>query len=167
MIYGNAVGSYSGETETYILTDESGNEAVAVAVSEETIFTATENDIRDGMVAATDSGVTTGKKVIPAFHTTETARYIPDGSDFTIPLPTLDLYDYTKLQVIICAYNTSMDASVMAEKVSILDKVYNVNSVEEIASVTKDPINKEINLGITNNSGYPCVIRCFTYKEIE
>lgn len=153
--------------DTYILVDTTGKEIVGTLVNNETVFTATANDIREGMIAATDSGVTTGSKVIPSYHTTETTRYIPVGSAVTIPLPILDKYDYTKLQVVICEYNTSMSKSVSVIKTAILNKVYDVNSVTEIAEVKKDSVNKTIDLGITNDTEKPFVIRCFTYKEIE
>jgi hypothetical protein len=152
---------------TVLLVDENGAELVATRAGEEVIFTATANDIRAGKVAANDEGVVTGEKVIPSCHTTETTRYIPVGSAVTIPLPILDKYDYTKLQVVICEFNTSITDSVSVIKTSILDKVYNVNSVAEIANVVKDSVNKSINLGITNDTEKPFVVRCFTYKEIE
>lgn len=152
------------ETQTYILEDEDGNEVPAVLVSEETVFTATANDIRLGTVAATAEGVTEGTKDIPAWHTTEGTVYVPAGSSFTINLPD-GRHDYTKLQAIICAYSTSMASSVAAEKVAINDNVYPVGSTEIVAAVTVDDTTKTINLGITNEGTTPCVIRYFTYKE--
>lgn len=166
MIIGNIVGG-KPLIKSYILETEDGQEIPAVLTSQEVVFTATPNDIREGKVAATGSGVVTGEKVIPSYHTTEMYRYVPVGEDFLIPLSDMDKYDYTKLQVIICKFNTTMDDSVLSEKVAILDKVYNVGSDEVLATVIKDKNTKSINLGITNNSGHPCVIRCFTYKEIE
>ena len=158
----------SEEPNAYILIDEDGNEIPAVFVTEETVFDATANDIRLGKTAATEDGIVTGEKVIPGYITTEGARLISAGSSITIPNcdTSINDYDYTKLQVIVCAYNTDMSDSVSAEKVCINDKVYNVNSTDSMASVTKDHDNKSINLGITNNTGKPCVIRFFTYKEV-
>lgn len=168
MIVGNVVGgSFQALSKSFILKTEDGQEIPAVLVDQQVVFTATPNDIRCGKVAATGDGVTVGEKVIPSYHTSEFARYIPAGSEFTIPLSIMDRYDYTKLQVIICKYNTSMLDSVLSQKVGILDKMYDVGSDKEISSITKDTINKSINLGITNNTDYPCVIRCFTYKEID
>lgn len=166
MIIGNAVGGIPF-AKSYILETEDGTEIPAVLTDKEIVFTATTNDIREGKVAATGSGVVTGEKVIPSYHTTESARYISAGSEFTIPLPNLDLYDYTKLQVIICRFKNSLSESVISEKVAISDKVYNVGSDTVLATVIKDRNHKTINLGITNNSEYPCVIRFFTYKEIS
>lgn len=166
MIIGNIVGG-KPLIKSYILETEDGQEIPAVLTSQEVVFTATPNDIREGKVAATGSGVVTGEKVIPAYHTTELARYVPVGSDFIIPLPYLDLYDYTKLQVVICKFNTSLDDSILSQKVALENKVYNVGSDAEIATVIKNKETKSIDLGIKNDSGYPCVIRVFTYKEIK
>lgn len=165
MIIGNAVGGIPF-AKSYILETEDGTEIPAVLTDKEIVFTATTNDIREGKVAATGSGVVTGEKVIPSYNTIELERYVPNGSEFIIPLSELDMYDYTKLQVIICKFDTSLKDSVMAQKVAILDKVYDVGSDKVLATVIKDKNTKSINLGITNNSGHPCVIRCFTYKEI-
>ena len=166
MIIGNIVGG-KPLIKSYILETEDGQEIPAVLTSQEVVFTATPNDIRCGKVAATSNGVVTGEKVIPSYHTTETYRYIPIGSEFTIPLAQLDKYDYTKLQVVICKFNTTLIDSVLSEKVAIYDKVYNVGSDDILANVTKDKNTKSINLGITNDGDHPCVIRVFTYKEIK
>lgn len=166
MIVGNAVGGMP-LSKSFILETEDGQEIPAVLTSQEVIFTATPNDIREGKVAATGEGVTVGEKVIPSYHTTETYRYVPIGSEFIIPLSLLDLYDYTKLQVVICKFNTTLMDSVLSEKVAIYDKVYNVGSDDVLAIITKDKSTKSINLGITNDSDHPCVIRVFTYKEIK
>lgn len=151
------------ESATYILVDEEGKEYPAVFVEKETVFTATANDIRVGTVAATAEGVTVGTKEIPAYHTTEGYRLIPSGSACVIPL---ERYDFTKLQAIICDYAGSVSGSVAAEKVVIGDGVFAVNSTEQIAAVTKDAANNQINLGITNESESSCLIRYLTYKEI-
>lgn len=167
MIVGNIVGgSFQALSKSFILKTEDGQEIPAVLVDQQVVFTATPNDIRCGKVAATGDGVTVGEKVIPSYHTTEMHWYVPVGSKFIIPLSDMDRYDYTKLQVIICKYNTSVEDSVLSEKVAILDKVYNVGSNIELSTVRKDKNTKSIDLGITNDSDHPCVIRCFTYKEI-
>lgn len=150
------------EASAYLLVDEDGNEIPAVLVDKKTIFTATANDIRVGTTAATESGVTVGTKEIPAYHTMEGFKLIPVGSAYTI---TLLRCEYTKLQVLICAFGTSLSDSVATEKVSINGKVYPVNSTEELAAVTVDTASKQINLGITNDGDTPCVMRYFTYKE--
>lgn len=165
---GGESGGDDSDTQTYILVDESGNEVPAVLVEEKTVFNATANDIREGMVAATDEGVVTGTKVIPGYNTIEGIRYIPAGGAFTIPNPnaTIDYYDYTKLQAIFCVFNTTLPNSVGADKVSIDNGVYNVNSTEAITTVIKDHESKLINFGIVNNTDKPYVLRFFTYKEV-
>lgn len=156
------------QNSTFLLCDEEGNEVLATVVGEETILTATENDIRKGTVAATDKGITKGEKVIPSYHTTEGYRLITKGSAFKITnVADLDLYDFTKLQAIICPYANSINKSVAAEKVAINEGVYAVNSTEILAPVTRDSKNKEINLGIINESGSIYLLRYITYKEIE
>lgn len=153
---------------TYILVDEYGNEAVGTYVSEETVFDATANDIREGKTAVTGDGVTIGEKVIPAYHTSEGYRLIPNGSVFIADtgLKDLNKYDFTKFQAIICPYSGSIAESVAADKVAIGDSVYSVNSNVVLSKVTKDSTNKVVNLGITNNSGSIYLLRYFTYKEI-
>lgn len=156
--------SSDDETQTYILVDEAGNEVTAVMVEEETVFTATANDIREGTVAATETGVTVGTKEIPAYITNEGVVYIPSGYAFTIPLPG-DKCEYTELQALICKFNTSIDNSVSTDRVSIKNNVYSVNSIETVATVTSELDNKVVNLGIVNDSSTPYVLRYFTYKE--
>ena len=153
--------------QTYILQDEDGNEILATVASVETVFTATENDIRIGTVAASDKGIVTGEKIIPSYHVTEGHRFITSGSAFeTNPLTDNDKYDFTKLQAIICPYAGSIDGSVAAEKVVINEGVYAVNSTEKLSAVKKDSETKRINFGITNESGSLYLLRYFTYKEI-
>lgn len=154
-----------GQSLAYILVDDHGNETTAVASDDEIILDATPNDIRIGKTAATGEGVTVGEKEIPAYHTTEGWRAIPNGGEFKIILSDGDRYDFTKLQAILCPYSMSMAKSVAADKVVIDKGVYQVQSTEELASVSVIHENKTINLGITNTSGKPFVIRYFTYKE--
>lgn len=154
---------------SYILVDEDGNEiAASVLVDEEIALTATANDIRINKTAITNDGLTTGEKVIPAYHILEGYRLIPVGSTITIPnlKPDVDIYDYTKLQAMICLFNEDEPSSVYTEKVSIGDNVYNVLSNESISSVTKDHESKTIDLGITNDSDTDWILRFFMYKEI-
>lgn len=156
----------SSDSMTYILVTEDGQEIPAVVVEEETVFTATANDIRKGTVAATAEGVTEGTKVIPSYHTWEGHKLITAGSEFSVQIVASDGYDFTKLQVIICPFSGSIAGSVSAETVVINDGVYPVKSTEKIATVSKDNENKAINLGITNESASLYLMRYFTYKEI-
>lgn len=155
----------STEASAYLLVDEDGNEIPAVLVDEETIFTATANDIRLGAIAATEEGVTVGTKDIPAYHTTEGFAVAPVGSECKITIRTADRYNFTKLQAIICPYNTSTANSVAAEKVSIDGSVYDAGKTDVLAVVTVDHDSKSINLGIVNGGTKPYIIRYFTYKE--
>ena len=169
MIVGNVIGNNPITPKAYILETNTGERIPAVLVAEETLFTATKDDIREGKIAGTEKGVTTGEKVIPAYHTSAGIKVITSGKAFSIPNldSNIDAYDYTQLQTIICAYNTSLSNSVSAEKVSIGDAVYNVNSTEALSTITKNHDAKSIDFGIVNESEGLCIIRFFTYKEIE
>lgn len=154
----------ASETATYIFVAEDGTEIPAVKVAEETVFTATANDIRSGTVAATAEGVTEGTKEIPAYHTLEGYKVIPAGS--AVKITNMKNCEYTKLQALVCAFNSSIANSVATEKVCIDGSVYAVSSTVVVAKVTIDAENKTVNLGITNEGSTPLIIRYFTYKEI-
>lgn len=150
------------ESVTYILVDEDGNEVPAVYVDSETVLTATPNDIRIGTTAVTDTGVTEGEKEIPAYHTEQGYRVIMPGS----PVRHIGKhYDYTKLQAVLCLFNTSVSDSVATEKVVINDNVYSANSTVPIADVTINNIDGAIEFGITNDTTKPQILRYFYYKE--
>lgn len=164
LISGNMVGSYSQIGKTFILTDENGTELTGVVVDQETIFTAGDNDVREGKVYASDAGVSTGTKFIPSYVTSEGFRLIPAGSDFILTLWN-GQHEYTKLQAIFCPFNSSISNSVGADRVAIENNVYSVQSVVAESTITiSDP--DVVNFGITNTSDVPCLIRYFTYKEV-
>jgi hypothetical protein len=163
MISGNMVGSYSQLGRTLTIVDENGEELIGVIVGQETKFTACDNDVREGMIYAGDDGVSTGTKDIPAYYTTQGERVITRGSKFILPIPD---YNYTKLQAIICSFNTNLDNSVASEKVVINNNVYDVQSTVVLSTVQKDNENACIDLGITNTSDKHCLMRYFSYKEI-
>lgn len=165
MISGNMVGSYSQIGKTFILTDENGVELTGVVVDQETIFTAGDNDVREGMVYASDSGVSTGTKNIPAYRTTCGYQAIPPGQAFSIPLAMYDSYDYTQFQCMIAPLNTSFDDSCAVNKIVINDGVYNVQSIDKISSVTKNFDTTSIDLNIVNSDSKVNFIYYFTYKE--
>lgn len=162
-LYGNPVGGGS-LPKTLILTDENGVEVVGVVVGQKTVFTATDNDVRKGMVYASDGGVSTGTKDIPAYNTTTGVVAIPADSELKFKLDKEDSYDYTELQAMIMPYNSTASDSVAVEKVVINDNVYNTGSTTIISTVSKDTTNKAISFGI-NNGSTPTIIRYFTYKE--
>lgn len=169
MIVGNVIGGHPVTPRTYIIQMDNGEEVPAVLVGSETVFTATANDIREGKVAASDTGIVTGDKVIPAYHTSEGYRIITPGSSITIPNlnTSIDSYDYTKLQAMVCIFNINETNSVQTEKVSIGNSVYNVQSTEPISEVTKDHESKIIDFGILNESDGMQILRFFMYKEIK
>lgn len=165
MIYGNPVGG-ALNAKTYQLECNGGTaEIMAVVVDEETIFDADVNDVRAGKVFATNNGVKVGTKNIPAYNTCAGYRIIAPNEEFKIVLSASDLYDYTKLQCIICPFNTSIADSVAADRVVIDNNLYEVNSSTVLSEVTKDATEKAIKLGITNDSSSSYIIRLFTYKE--
>ena len=161
--YHRGLGSGSDDTQMYILLDEDGNEYPAVLVDEETVFDATANDIREGKVAATEDGVTTGTKEIPAYYTWEGFRVIPNGQACKMAMTD---YDYTKIQAVFCLFNTNLSDSLASDRVSINDKVYPVLSTDPEADVIKNDEGAYIDFGIINESGKPYLIRYIMYKEM-
>lgn len=165
-ILGNATGGF-GFPKTYIITDSDGNELTGVYVESETIFTATDNDVREGFVYAGDGGVSTGSKNIPAYHTMKASKLILPNMSYSITLADYDLYDYTKFQCVIAIRNTSISDSVAVNRVAIEDSVYEVNSSEVLSTITKNSDTKSIDFNITNDTEDIYVIHYFTYKEEE
>lgn len=165
-IVGNLAGCYSPMGKTFILQDENGVElATGVVTDQEKVFTATDNDVRENLVYASDGGVSVGTKNIPAYRTEQGVTGIPSGSDFVITLPEYNQYDYTKLQCIISLFNISVDESVVSDKVVINDKVFQTNSDTVLSNITKDANSKSIKLNINNDTDNMYVIRYFTYRE--
>lgn len=150
--------------KSYIFVDEEGNEVAGTLVEEKTVFDATENDVREGKVFATELGVKTGTKVIPIYFAHQGSKIVTAGKAFTI---NGNNYDYTKLQAMICLYNSNSANSVATEKVVINDNVYMVQSVDSIAVVTKDDTTKNIVLNITNDTNKPQILRYFYFREVE
>lgn len=152
------------DATTFILVDTDGNEYPAVYVDSDTVCTATANDIRKGSVAITPEGVIEGTKEIPNYRAEEGITFIDPKSTLDIAVFS-DMCEYTVLQAIICAYNTTVDDSVSAEKVVIDDAVYNVNSTTVLTKVSIDPEAQTIKLGITNNDEKVLIIRYMIIKE--
>lgn len=165
-IVGNMAGCYSPMGKTFVITDENGNEITGVVVDQEQIFTATDNDVREGMVYASDAGVSTGSKNIPAYHTNAGKRLILPNSNFVIPLSEDNAYDYTALQCIISlADPDNFDNSVNTDRIVLNHSVFQVNSSVKLADVIKDSDALSIDLNITNDSDNYYFIHYFTYKE--
>lgn len=156
----------SDDETVYILRDSKGNERVGVLVDVETVLDATPNDIRKGITAVTEKGITIGEKVIPGYNTHEGVMFIRPGAKFEIRLVNENQYDYTLLQCLICDFNTNLDDSVSTNKVVIGDNVYKVESVDAIATVIRDHDARSINLGIINDTDKIKILRYFTCKEI-
>lgn len=148
--------------KSYVLVDETGREINGVLVDQYTVFDATPNDVREGKTYAGELGVKTGTKEIPSYQTQEGVKVIRPGKQFTI---THKNYDYTKLQALICLFNTSLTDSVATEKVAIDENVYTVQSSNPISVITKEPDTVTINLGVTNESTEEQVLRFIYYKE--
>lgn len=148
---------------TFILVDEDGNEYPAIYAGSDVVCTATENDIRKGCTAMTPEGIIEGTKEIPAYYTTEGYKLIPNGSTFLLMIPD---YDYTKLQAIICPFDSTIENSVSAEKIVVGANVYSVKSNVVEATVSVDTESKTINFGFDNTFGMPYLLRYFIYKEV-
>lgn len=167
-ISGNLVGSYSQIGKTFILQDENGNELVGVVTDNAQVFDAIDTDVRTGKKYVSDLGMGVGINDIPAYHTFQGTRVISAGKPLTLPNldSKIDNYDYTKMQAIICGFNTNLVNSVSAEHVCIDDNVYLVQSVESLSEIVKNHETKIIDFGITNESTKMKIIRYFMYKEI-
>lgn len=165
MINGNVVGGNGATPKTIVLTDDDGNECVAVLVEKETMFDATPNDIREGKTAVTDEGIVVGTKNIPAYRTHQGVQIIMSGSKFILKLKNFDAYDYTKFQAVFCERNTSLSNSVAVSQVAIDDNVYEVLSTIAVSEIVKNDDEKSIDFGIMNASDKPYIVRYFTFKE--
>ena len=165
-ISGNLVGSYSSLGKTFILVDEEGNEITGVCVDNPVVFTAGDNDVREGMVYASDSGVSTGTKDIPAYRTEQGIYMVFSGEDFVMMFSDdYDTYDYTELQCIIAPFNTNLEDSVASDRIVLNNMVYPTNSSVPLSSVSKDNDNKLIKFNITNNTNQDYLIHYFTYRR--
>lgn len=159
-IYGNAVGGSSGFGKTFILEDEAGTQFMAVCVGEETVFTATDNDVREGLVYASDKGVSTGTKIIPAYYARYGSKFVLANNEASLTTPE---YDYDSLMVTISTYDSSLSKSVVSTYLSVYDAMYVAGSNVKASDIVVDKENKKINLGIIVNEN--SVLRYFVIKE--
>lgn len=165
-ISGNLVGSYSQLGKTFIITDADGNELTGVVVGQETVFTATDNDVREGFVYAGDEGVSIGTKNIPSYRTAKGRSLVLPGEMFSITnLLDYHQYDYTEFQGIICVFNTTFDDSVFTDKIVLNDQVYPVSSSNAISNITINENSQTIDFNFINDSDNIYVIHYFTYRE--
>ena len=160
MINGNAVGG-TAPIKTVKLVDEKGNEILGVVTESEVIFTATDNDVRSGLVYASDSGVSIGTKDIPSYYTSCGHKFVLAGNRAT--LATLE-YDYKNIMITISTYDTSVDKSVIPTYISVGNDIYAVGSNTKLSTITFDSNNKLVDFGITVNE--KSVLRyCITKEE--
>ncbi len=166
-ISGNLVGSYSQLGKTLVLVDNSGNELTGVIVGQETIFTAGDNDVREGKIYASDDGVSTGTKYIPGYETSAGSEIIAPGANFSVLLPKANKYDYTVFQCMISLVDmNNMDNSVNTSMIAFQDGVFAVNSTNKLSDVSKNAATQSIDLNITNTTEDYYFIHYFTYKEM-
>ena len=159
-IIGNMAGCYSPMGKTFIIEDENGNEITGVVTEQEQIFTATDNDVREGMVYASDNGVSTGTKNIPGYHTRYGYKFALPGSEVKISVPE---YNYNNLFVTITTYDSSVDGSLSSTYVAIDGRMYVAGSATKISDITVDTVNEQINLGMTVTE--KSVVRYLVTKE--
>lgn len=153
-----------GPMQTFILVDEDGHEMQAFLTEEEVELNATPNDIRIGMTAVTDTGVTVGEKEIPGYRTAEGKKIVKSGKALEINMYS-DECEYDKLLVLVCEYNTTLSNSVSTTMVVIDNAIYETGSTVPLAEVTVDLESQSINLGLANNTGKNLVIRYMSIKE--
>lgn len=159
MIYGNAIITRK-EPQTYIFEDESGNQITGVYVDKETIFTATDNDVREGLVYASDKGQSVGTKDIPIYYASCGCKFVLANKQATISIPE---YNYNNLMVIITTYDTSIEQSLVSTYVVIDNGVYEIGNSTKLSDVVIDTYNEQIDLGIAVSE--KSVLRYFVLKE--
>jgi hypothetical protein len=145
MINGNMVGG-TAPIKTVKIVDDDNNEFFGVVTGSEVIFTATDNDVREGFVYASNDGISTGTKIIPSYHTRYGSKIIPANTEVRITTPE---YNYSNLLVVIATYDTSMAKSVLSTYVSVNNAMYEVGSATKLSDITVDEANEQINLGFT------------------
>lgn len=160
VISGNMIGSYSQIGKTFTLVDEDGNELTGIVVDRMTIFDATDNDVREGMVYASGSGVSTGTKIIPVYYAGYGCKIISANSAVTISTPE---YDYDDILIVISRYNTTTANSVVSTFTSIDNSMYAVGNSVKVSDIVVDMNNKKINLGIVSSE--KSVVRYFVIRE--
>lgn len=149
---------------TIQIENSDGSTILGVVTGEETILTATDEDIKIGKIAATDGGIVEGTNTI-TYETTTSYRLILPGEEFSIPLSNHNIYDYTKFQCIIVAFSSDYSTSVESLAVTVNDSVFSVATSEKISYITKNHNKKSIDLNFTNDTNKIYCIRYFTYHD--
>lgn len=145
IIHGNVVGCGSAPLKTVQLIDESGNELLGVVVGEETIFTATDNDVRENIVYAGNNGLSVGTKFIPAYYSNFGKKFVLKNNEAIIYMPK---YNYENLMVTISTYDTSLSQSLDVTYISIDNAMYEIGSKTKFADIVIDEENEQIKLGV-------------------
>lgn len=165
-IYGNPVGG-ALNAKTFMLEVNGGKtEIAATVVGEETVFDATENDVRKGMTFASSNGVKIGQKNIPAYETRMSYFIVKPNESCSIPLSDEDRYAYTKFQCIIVVHSSDYSSNVTTKYISMNDGLFSVETSSKVSNITKNSKTKSIDLNMTNNSSDVYEIIYFTYKEV-
>ena len=150
------------EQITYVLTTSDSTDRARVIKSNEQSITLTAkcDDIRNGYTAITDTGFTEGVKDIPAYHTQAGQKIIQAGSAIAFDL---DDYDFTKIQIVLIKYNTSITNSAEVYAATVENALYTAGTTTKIADVTKNDTTQTVNLGITAEE--KTVLRYFIMRE--
>lgn len=165
-IYGNPVGG-ALNAKTFMLQVNGGEtEIAATVVGEETVFDATENDVRKGKTFASSNGVKIGQKNIPAYETRMGYFIVEPNESCSIPLSDEDRYDYTKFQCIVVVHSSDYSSNVTTKYISMNDGLFSVETSSKVSNITKNSKTKSIDLNMTNNSSDVYEIIYITYKEV-
>lgn len=160
IISGNMIGSYSQLGKTFTIVDENGVEVTGVIVDQEVIFDATDNDVREGFVYASDSGVSIGTKIIPIYYARYGCKIAQANTNVVIDVPE---YDYDSFIVVISTFNKNISNSITSTFNSIDDSVYAVGSNVKVSDILIDVENEQIDLGLTVTE--KSVVRYFVIIE--
>lgn len=130
----------------YCVTVDGVNKAYAQLYGKKKVeLTATENDIRLGTSAITNTGYTDGKKDIPGYYVIYGYKAVQAGIEAVINYwPGIE-----SLLVTIVPFDTSVSDSVAVKYVSVDKAMYESNSTTKISDISVDTVNERINLGVT------------------
>ena len=166
-IFGNMIGSTGGILgKTVEIISDDGVDLMGVVVDQEQILDAKPSDVRIGKKVVSDSGVIEGTNTI-TYRTTILSELILPGETLRIYLPQFNRYDYTKIQCIVTLFETSYTDNAISKYITIGDNVFSVDTHNKVSSITKNEIDKTIELNITNNSEDVYEIFFATYREEE
>ena len=163
--YAQSISELDNEEQvSYVLANADGTKKIYAQLSSKQpiTLTATENDIRLGSTAITNGGYTEGSKEIPAYYSDTGTKIIQAGDEVILKLEK-SRYNYTRIQVTLSKYNSSISNSVEVVSSSIDDSVYEAKSTIKLSDITIDDNTQSIIFGITADE--KSVLRYFTMKE--